>query len=35
MSFIIYGKESCPHCVSAVELLKANDIAFTNTSGGR
>jgi glutaredoxin 1 len=29
MSFIVYGKESCPHCVSAVELLKANDIAFT------
>lgn len=29
MSFIVYGKESCPHCVNAVELLKANDIAFT------
>lgn len=29
MSFIIYGKESCPHCVSAVELLKASGIDFT------
>lgn len=26
MNFAVYGKESCPHCINAVELLKEKEI---------
>lgn len=26
--YIVYGKDSCPHCVSAVELLKSKNEGF-------